>query len=58
MTEVLQMTMKIDQMIAVEVDHCPQSYACLLIANENFGPGNKIIYSGDTRPCQNFINYA
>ena len=29
-----------------------------MLAEENFGPNNKIIYSGDTRPCQNFINYA
>jgi ribonuclease BN (tRNA processing enzyme) len=50
--------MDIEKIIAVEVDHCPQSYACLLYSKNDFGPGNKIIYSGDTRPCQNFINYA
>ena len=50
--------MNIEKMIAVEVLHCPQSYACLLLGGTNMGPGNKIIYSGDTRPCQNFINYA
>jgi len=47
---------------AIEVDHCPQSYACLLVFKEDFAlgerPGNRIIYSGDTRPCQNFVNYA
>jgi len=46
------------RVLSVEVDHCPQSYACLLVSPNQFGPGNKIIYSGDTRPCQNFINYA
>ena len=25
---------------------------------DELGPGGKIIYSGDTRPCNNFINYA
>ena len=58
MTSQLKKVMNIDKMIAVEVSHCPQSYACLLSASDNFGPGNKIIYSGDTLPCQNFINYA
>lgn len=50
--------MNIDKVLAIEVDHCPQSYACLLVGGTNMGPGNKIIYSGDTRPCQNFVNYA
>ena len=54
----IQKTMKIDKIIAVEVNHCPQSYACLLVAKEGFGKGGKIIYSGDTTPCTNFINYA
>lgn len=52
----LQSTLGI-KLLAVEVDHCPQSYACLLVGDA-FGPGNKLIYSGDTRPCQNFKNYA
>jgi ribonuclease BN (tRNA processing enzyme) len=43
--------MDIDNILSVEVEHCPHSYACLLVAKNNFGPGNKIIYSGDTRPC-------
>ena len=42
--------MGIDKILAVEVDHCPQSYACLIISKE-FNNGGKIIYSGDTRPC-------
>ena len=52
----LQETMQV-QIIAVEVDHCPQSFACMIVG-DNLGPGKKIIYSGDTSPCQNFINYA
>ena len=58
MWQVLQKDMKIDKLIAVEVDHCFQSYGCLLVAEENFGAGNKILYSGDTRPCVNLVNYA
>ena len=44
----------LSKIIAVEVDHCPQSYACLLLTEKN----DKIVYSGDTLPCQNLINYA
>lgn len=54
----LKQAMNLDQVIAVEVDHCPQSYACMLVAKEGLGPGGKIIYSGDTTPCTNLINYA
>lgn len=57
MAKVVKEVYGLDKIIAVEVDHCPQSYACLLVGS-SFGPGGKIIYSGDTRPCQNFINYA
>jgi ribonuclease BN (tRNA processing enzyme) len=44
----------LEKVIAVEVDHCPQSYGCLLLGAN----GDKIVYSGDTLPCQNLINYA
>ena len=47
-------TMNLKKIIAVEVDHCPQSYGCLLVQAN----GDKIIYSGDTLPCTNFRNYA
>lgn len=50
--------MGIEKIIAVEVDHCPQSYACLLVGQNGLGPGGKILYSGDTTPCNNLINYA
>lgn len=46
--------MNINKIVAVEVDHCPQSFACLLINDKN----EKILYSGDTLPCRNLINYA
>ena len=57
MFDELKACMNIDRLVAVEVHHCPQSYGCLLYSDE-FGPGKKIIYSGDTRPCQNLVNYA
>ena len=44
----------LSKVIAVEVDHCPQSYGCLLLQTN----GDKIVYSGDTLPCQNLVNYA
>ena len=46
--------MGIDKLLAIEVDHCPQSFGCLLYSKEI---GN-ILYSGDTRYCPNLINYA
>ena len=33
------------------VDHCPQAYGLVLTHKE----GWKIVYSGDTRPCQALI---
>ena len=53
MWKTLKETMDIDRVVAVEVDHCPQSYACLVE-----GGMGKVIYSGDTVPCQNLINYG
>ena len=51
--------MNIDNIVAVEVNHCPQSYACLLYSeSDELGPGHKIVYSGDTTPCQNLVNYS
>jgi ribonuclease Z len=55
--EMYEMMLKeygIQRLLAIEVNHCPQSYACL-IESEAHG---KLVYSGDTLPCQNLINYA
>ena len=41
-------------MVAVETDHCIESFGCLL-DSPDFG---RIFYSGDTRPCQNVLNYC
>ena len=32
MWEILAKAMEFEKIIAIEVDHCPQSYACLLIS--------------------------
>ena len=47
MWTILREEMDFEKVIAVEVDHCPQSYACLLVSKQH---GN-IIFSGDTLPC-------
>ena len=54
MWQVCREALGIEKIIAVEVDHCPQSYGCLLVLQD----GGRLIYSGDTLPCQNFKNYA
>ena len=46
--------MNIEKAIAVETDHCPQSYGWLFQSEEH----GRILYSGDTLPCQNVLNYA
>lgn len=45
--DMLKQECGIDRMLAVEVDHCPQSYACLIESEEH----GKLLYSGDTLPC-------
>ena len=55
MWDLLKIEMSIEKVIAVEVDHCPQCFACLLISSKH---GN-ILNSADTSfPCQNLINYG
>ena len=59
--KMLNETMNVSKILAIETDHCTESYGCLVIsANERgvedgFG---RIFYSGDTNPCQNVINYC
>ncbi|KAL8139464.1 hypothetical protein V2J09_005485 [Rumex salicifolius] len=48
-------------LISVPVVHCPQAFAVVLNASERINqdceviPGWKLVYSGDTRPCQELI---
>ena len=46
--------MNIEKVVAVETDHCPQSHGWLLQSKKH----GDILYSGDTLPCQNLLNYA
>jgi ribonuclease Z len=58
---VLQSKLNVKHLVAVEVDHCIESYGCLIVSDkepgrpEGFG---RIFYSGDTNVCQNVLNYA
>ena len=47
--------MDISKLISVEVDHCPYAFAPLLLNKNN---EKLLVYSGDSRPCQNLVNYA
>ncbi|CAD8043430.1 unnamed protein product [Paramecium primaurelia] len=42
------------QLKYVNVDHCPQAYGLRI----NFKDGSSISYSGDTRPCQQFVQLS
>lgn len=46
--------MNINFIKAIEVDHCIESYGCLL----EIADYGRIFYSGDTSPCQTVRNYA
>lgn len=51
----------LDALISFPVVHCPQAFGVVLKAEERTNsvgkviPGWKIVYSGDTRPCQELI---
>jgi len=53
MMGVLKASMDIDRLLAIETDHCVESYACYLRGREW-----SMLYTGDTRPCQTVKNYA
>ena len=51
------------EIYSVEVFHCDDSFGCILQSySHNITKNNentwKISYSGDTRPCNNFINFS
>lgn len=52
----------LETLLSVPVVHCPQAYAVVLKAAERANsagrsiPGWKLVYSGDTRPCQSLID--
>lgn len=51
----------LEALVSVPVVHCPQAFGVVLKASERTNrageviPGWKIVYSGDTRPCQELI---
>ena len=51
----LEQSMDISKLVSVEVDHCPFAFGCLLLDKQG---KKQLAYSGDTIPCQNFLNYA
>lgn len=52
----------VEALTSVPVIHCPQAFGVVLKAKERLNstgktiPGWKLVYSGDTRPCQSLIN--
>ena len=50
--EILNREMGISALINVPVYHCRESYGLIL----HLKSGEKIVYSGDTRPCKNLVN--
>ena len=58
MYECLQRDYGLSKLLAVEVDHCPFAFACMLVTESPTSIEKELVYSGDTVPCQNLINYA
>lgn len=54
----------LEGIVSVPVVHCPQAFGVVVKAAERRNiigeivPGWKLVYSGDTRPCQQLINAA
>ena len=58
---VLNEKMKVKKLLAVETDHCIESYGCLIVSQKDHGFEDgfgRIFYSGDTCICQNVMNYC
>ena len=45
---------QITEFLPVFVDHCPQAHELVLTHKS----GIKIVYSGDTRPCETLVKYG
>lgn len=48
------MVVGMKEFLTVLVDHCPQAHGIVITHNS----GIKIVYSGDTRPCENLVKYG
>jgi len=54
MMEVVNQTMNVKKLLAIETDHCVESYGCLIVSQNEMGVNDgfgRIFYSGDTNPC-------
>jgi ribonuclease BN (tRNA processing enzyme) len=54
MMEVVNQTMNVKKLLAIETDHCTESYGCLIVSQNEMGVNDgfgRIFYSGDTNPC-------
>ena len=61
MYQMLSEVMGVKKMCAIEVDHCTESYGCLIVSENERGVSDgfgRIFYSGDTNPCNNILNYC
>jgi hypothetical protein len=61
MTHMLNHLMGVKKILSIEVDHCTDSFGCLIISQKDRGDADgfgRIFYSGDTVPCQNVLNYC
>ena len=61
MMQVVRKIMNVSKILAIETDHCTESYGCLIISTKPHGQDDgfgRIFYSGDTNPCQNVVNYC
>ena len=61
MMDIVRATMNVKNILAIENDHCAESYGCLIISEKERGDEDgfgRIFYSGDTSPCQKILNYA
>ncbi len=61
MNQMLNQVMGVKKILAIEVDHCTDSFGCLIVSQKERGDEDgfgRIFYSGDTVPCQNVLNYC
>ena len=54
MYSVLASELEFEKILAIETDHCPQSFGCLVTSAKH----GRIFYTADTALCQNVLDYA
>lgn len=53
MFNILLKELGIEKLLAIEADHCPESYGCLVV-HKDF----RLLYSGDSKPVQTMVNFG